>query len=85
MIERLDYLKALGVTAIELLPMFEFNELEYYSLIPGSNNAYRYNFWGYSTVSFFAPMARYSAAVGNGAPVRQAQNEFKALVRECHK
>lgn len=37
MVERLDYLKSLGVNAIELLPVFEFNELEYYSQIPGSD------------------------------------------------
>lgn len=42
-----------------LLVLQEFNELEYYSQIPGSNPAaYRYNFWGYSTVGFFAPMSR---------------------------
>ena len=35
----------------------EFNELEYYSQIPGSDT-YRYNFWGYSTAGFFAPMSR---------------------------
>lgn len=43
--------------------MFEFNELEYYSPIPGRQDAYRYNFWGYSTVGFNAPMSRYSYAV----------------------
>jgi isoamylase len=62
MVERLDYLKDLGITAIELLPIFEFNELEYYDPIPGTD-LYRYNFWGYSTVAFFAPMARFSAEV----------------------
>jgi isoamylase len=50
LIEKLDYLKSLGVNAIELLPVFEFNELEYYSPIPGSpTNEHRFNFWGYST------------------------------------
>lgn len=62
MAERLDYLQALGVTAIELLPVFEFNELEYYTPIPGTD-LFRYNFWGYSTVAFFAPMARFGADV----------------------
>jgi hypothetical protein len=62
MVERLDYLRDLGITAIELLPIFEFNELEYYDPIPGTD-LYRYNFWGYSTVAFFAPMARFSAEV----------------------
>jgi isoamylase len=62
MAERLDYLQHLGITAIELLPVLEFNELEYYTPIEGTG-LYRYNFWGYSTVAFFAPMARYAADV----------------------
>jgi isoamylase len=62
MAERLDYLQTLGITAIELLPIFEFNELEYYTPIPGTD-LYRYNFWGYSTVAFFAPMSRYASDV----------------------
>lgn len=66
MVERLDYLRDLGITAIELLPIFEFNELEYYDPIPGTD-LYRYNFWGYSTVAFFAPMARFSAGVRSGS------------------
>lgn len=66
MIEKLDYLQQLGINAIELLPVQEFNELEYYSppaasaavasLDGGSSG--RFNFWGYSTSAFFAPMAR---------------------------
>jgi len=44
---------------IVLLLLQELNELEYYSEIPGSSpTAYRYNYWGYSTVGFFAPMSR---------------------------
>lgn len=57
MAERLDHLQALGVNAIELLPVHEFNELEYYSPI-GDTGRHRVNFWGYSTVGYFAPMAR---------------------------
>lgn len=67
MIEKLDYLQQLGINAIELLPVQEFNELEYYSPPPASTAAAappdggssgRFNFWGYSTSAFFAPMAR---------------------------
>jgi isoamylase len=66
--------------------VFEFNELEYYSPIPGSpTNEYRFNFWGYSTVNFFSPMARYSYAIGSGADGAALQQEFKLLVREAHK
>ena len=45
-------------------------------LIPGSG-AYRYNMWGYSTVGFMAPMARYSAAAAAGGSGEDVLNEFK--------
>jgi isoamylase len=45
-------------------------------VIPGSG-AYRYNMWGYSTVGFFAPMARFSAAAANGGSGQDVLNEFK--------
>ena len=53
-------------------------------VIPGSNQ-YRFNYWGYSTIGFFAPMARYSAAAAGGGGGADVVNEFKTLVRECHK
>ncbi|KAG1678800.1 hypothetical protein FOA52_012840 [Chlamydomonas sp. UWO 241] len=84
MVERLDYLQKLGVNAVELLPVQEFNELEYHAPIPGTNS-HRVNFWGYSTVGFFAPMSRYSAAAAAGGGEGDVRDEFKALVRECHK
>lgn len=84
MVERLPYLAALGINALELLPVQEFNELEYYSPLPGVNNN-RLNYWGYSTVGYFAPMSRYSAAVARGARGDAACNELKLLVREAHK
>lgn len=70
----------LGITAIELLPVFEFNELEYYEPIPGTD-FYRYNFWGYSTVAFFAPMARFSAKVrpARSAPAPQSRGRPATL------
>ena len=84
MTEKLDYLADLGITCLELLPVNEFNELEYYAPIPGTDR-FRVNFWGYSTVAFFAPMSRYSAGVAKGGPAASAANEFKILVREAHK
>jgi isoamylase len=85
-VERLDYLQSLGVTCLELLPVHEFNELEYDAPIPGSaTGERRRNFWGYSTVGFFAPMARYSYAASLGAPGPAVADELKLLVRECHK
>ncbi len=54
-------------------------------LIPGSDNTYRFNYWGYSTTAFFAPMMRYSQAAADGRHGREVVREFKTLVRECHK
>lgn len=53
MTERLDYLKSLGVNCIELMPVHEFNELEYYQVIPGTDT-YRVNYWGYRYEHIFA-------------------------------
>ena len=53
-------------------------------LIPGTDE-YRVNFWGYSTVAFFAPMARFSAAAAGGGGGQAVIDEFKTMVRECHK
>jgi isoamylase len=57
MTERLPYLAAMGFTALELMPVHEFNELEYYSVNPATKE-FRFNFWGYSTVGFNSPMLR---------------------------
>ena len=84
MVEKLDYLQALGVNAIELLPIFEFNELEYYSPIPGTN-LHRFNFWGYSTSSFFAPMARFSAQVRHSRTLSCRQPVLKHSQFHEHK
>lgn len=71
--------------------MHEFNELEYYRVdLEGTNTPNRYNYWGYSTVGFFAPMSRYSGSISNknqsaGEASRAAIHEFKTLVKECHK
>lgn len=75
MIEKIPYLKALGINAIELLPVHEFNEGE----IPASEEGKKfYNYWGYSTVNFFAVMERYAHAEGLAA------REFKEMVRKMH-
>lgn len=79
-IEKIPHLKELGITAVELLPIFEFNENEYQLFHPETKNRL-YNYWGYSTINFFSPMKRYaSSAAWNGEI-----NEFKTMVRELHK
>ena len=77
--DALPHLAFLGVNALELLPIYEFNEVEHYKLL--DNGTTRLNFWGYSTLSFFAPMARYSS--GDGALT--ALREMQEMVRECHR
>jgi glycogen operon protein len=78
-IGKIPYLKALGITAVEFLPLFEFNELEFFH--EGRTRHQLLNFWGYSPIAFFAPMSRYAASREPGAAV----TEFKTLVRELHR
>ncbi|MGE4489972.1 MAG: glycogen debranching protein GlgX [Kiritimatiellales bacterium] len=78
-IGKIPYLKQLGITAVEFLPLFEFNELEFF--LEGGARKDLLNFWGYSTLAFFAPMSRYASSAKPGAAVR----EFKTLVRELHR
>ena len=93
--DKLDYLAGLGVNAIELLPVHEFNELEYATLPAGHEGpapppGARFNYWGYSTVNFFSPMARYAAASAassssSSSPASAAViNEFRDMVKACH-
>ncbi len=77
-IGKIPYLKSLGITAVEFLPLFEFNELEFF--IEGTSRKTLLNFWGYSTLAFFAPMSRYAASREPGAAV----TEFKMLVKALH-
>ncbi len=53
-------------------------------MIPGTDE-YRFNYWGYSTVGFFAPMSRYSAAAAAGLTGREVVAEFRTLVKEAHR
>lgn len=75
--EKIPYLKELGITALELLPIFEFDEFEGAREIDGRQLL---NYWGYSTVGFFAPKAGYAAS---GRYSMQC-DEFKNLVKELH-
>lgn len=79
-IEKIPHLIELGVNAVELLPVHEFNEIEYRRMHPSApkNDV---NFWGYSTVNFFSPMNRYASSSAPGAAV----NEFKTMVKALHK
>ena len=73
----LDHLTALGITAVELLPV-------HHSLTNGIlADAGKVNYWGYDTIGYFAPHAGYSAAVRAGRPGGQVA-EFKAMVKALH-
>jgi isoamylase len=76
-IEKIPYLKSLGINAVELMPLFEFNEMENRLSNPDTEELL-YNYWGYSTVNFFSPMNRYSTGEKN------VLTEFKILVKELH-
>ena len=74
-IEKIPYLKSLGVTAVELMPIHEFAEH-----MPADNGREHGNYWGYDPVAFFAPHSGYAAATEPGGQVR----EFKEMVRALH-
>lgn len=79
-IEKIPHLKELGITAVELLPIMEFDQFDgpFRDPLTGERLA---NAWGYNTVAFFAPESHYSYYGKTGAQV----DEFKMLVRELHK
>lgn len=79
-IEKIPYLKRLGITAVELLPVQEFDAFENTNVNPMTGKRL-VNYWGYSTVAFYAPKASYSSDKKPGACV----NEFKDMVKAFHK
>jgi len=74
-IEKIPYLKDLGINAVELLPIHEFYVDDFLL------NKALTNYWGYNTIGFFAPESSYSSQHNPGCQVE----EFKTLVRELHK
>jgi isoamylase len=78
--EKIPYLQDLGVTAIELMPVVEFNENELMRLNPITTEKLR-NYWGYNPVAFFAPKQSYSIG---GAPGQQTL-EFREMVKAFHR
>ena len=75
--EKIPYLKELGITAVELMPIFEFDEMEDVREVDGEK---LYNYWGYSPVCFFAPNTSYTSAV----EYNREGNELRDLVRELN-
>ena len=80
LIEKIPYLQDLGVTAVELMPVAEFNENELTRLNPVTGEKLR-NYWGYNPVAFFAPKQSYSTG---GTPGQQTF-EFREMVKAFHR
>ena len=76
--EKIPYLKDLGINAIELMPIFEFDEMESARVVDGVQ---LYNYWGYNTVSFFAPNTSYSSKAEHNYEGR----ELKQLIYDLKK
>ena len=79
LVEKIPHLKELGITAVELMPVHEFNECQVAGINPQTGKPLR-NYWGYDPVAFFAPKASYSSAGGLG----QQTLEFKEMVLALH-
>ena len=73
LIEKIPYLRQLGITAVELLPVFQFDALD---CPPG-----KVNYWGYAPVSFFAPHQAYSSRQDPLGPL----DEFRDMVKALHR
>jgi glycogen operon protein len=78
--EKIPFFKELGITSLEFLPIQEFNEREIPRTNPRTGKPL-INYWGYSTMAFFAPKGSYAYDSSPGGQVR----EFKEMVRELHK
>jgi glycogen operon protein len=79
LVEKIPYLRELGVTAVELLPIHEFDECDCPFENPYTGERHR-NYWGYNSVAFAAPKAAYAASGPNHGQV----GEFRDMVRSLH-
>jgi glycogen operon protein len=79
LVEKIPYLKDLGVTAVELLPIHEFDENDCPFTNPFTGQKLR-NFWGYNSIAFAAPKAAYAASAAEYGQVF----EFRDMVRAFH-
>lgn len=77
--EKIPYLKDLGITAVELLPINEFEEIEGERFNPVTGERL-VNFWGYNSIGFFAPKSSYAYNSRNDGAVR----DFKEMVKAFH-
>ena len=78
LVEKISYLKELGITAVELMPIMEFNENETIFRNPFTGEQLK-NYWGYSPLSFFAPKSGYCCVDHNQI------KEFRDMVKALHR
>ncbi len=76
--DKIAYLKSLGVTAVQIMPVLEFDELDHPHRHQATGEPLR-NYWGYSPLSFFAPKASYAARPG------ELLREFREMVKAFHR
>ena len=74
--EKIPYLKDLGINAVELMPIFEFDELESERYKDGNQLV---NYWGYNTVSFFAPNTAYASGMEHNHEGYELKDLIKTL------
>jgi glycogen operon protein len=75
--EKIPYLQELGVTAVELMPIFDFDETEILRQLADGTELK--NYWGYSTVGYFAPEGSFCASQEEGEHIRELRDMVKAL------
>jgi len=80
LIEKLPYIRALGVTAIELMPIFDFDEITPRRTSPLSGRPLP-DYWGYDPISFFAPQSSYCVLEDVASHVREVRDFVKAAHR----
>ena len=79
LVEKIPYLKALGVNVVELMPVWEFEEADSDRINPFTGERLL-NYWGYHPIAFFCPNASYASHKGHGAHII----EFKEMVKSLH-
>lgn len=79
LIEKISYLKELGITAVELLPVFEFDNTEISHL--SHNGSPLKDYWGYNTIGYFAPESAYCVNAKKAEHIK----EFRDMVKALHK
>lgn len=79
-VEKIPYLKKLGINAVQLMPVFEYDEIHNKDIQPHTGEPLP-NYWGYNTLFFFSPMRRFAATDSLLAPIQ----EFKTMVKRLHR